>query len=240
MSRNKLNQLGKRLAASTQISAADATMLEDLIVCHQATLRRARPRLSGLAEVAGNGPLAITSRPKSTSTILDKLRRNPGPLAEIQDLAGFRIVGGLSFAQQDLVASELARRFPADPREAKIRDRRAEPSSGYRAVHVIVCMDGVSIEIQVRTLAQHMWADVMERLGDRLGRQIRYGGAPVAPPGADQPRVDSLVSSMLAISDAWATDPPEIPAYVALNLDQFTEGVWLSVAAHLAEIGLDL
>jgi ppGpp synthetase/RelA/SpoT-type nucleotidyltranferase len=240
-SRNQINKLGKRLAASTDIAPEDARMLEDLIACHQEALERARPRLDGLAEVVGTEPLYIGSRPKTTGTIIEKLRRSPrGPLASIQDLAGFRIVGGFSFGQQDQLKDEIMRRFPPDPRPPDSRDRRAEPSHGYRAVHVLVCFEDVNIEIQVRTLAQHMWANLMERLADRLGRQIRYGGAPVPPPGTSQQAVQALVDSMMAVSETWASAPPDLPGHLALSVDEFAEQVWQGLTAALSQVGLDL
>jgi ppGpp synthetase/RelA/SpoT-type nucleotidyltranferase len=123
------------------------------------------------------------------------------PLHSMQDLAGFRVVGVLSFADQDRLAAEIARRFPADPREPRIRDRRAEPSYGYRAVHVIVSLDDVTIEVQVRTLGQHMWADLMERLADRLGRQIRYGDAPAPQAGRSPEAAQIIVGAMMSLSE---------------------------------------
>jgi hypothetical protein len=36
----------------------------------------------------------------------------------------------------------------------------------------------VPVEIQIRTLLQDLWAQVLERLGDHLGRDIRYGSWP--------------------------------------------------------------
>ncbi len=38
--------------------------------------------------------------------------------------------------------------------------------------------------MQIRTTLQHMWAEVVERLADMWGRQIRYGQPPSEP---DQP-----------------------------------------------------
>ncbi len=37
-------------------------------------------------------------------------------------------------------------------------DRRTTPSSGYRAVHVVIHPSGVPVEIQVRTELQNAWA----------------------------------------------------------------------------------
>jgi len=157
----------------------------------------------------------------------------------MQNLAGFRIVGGFSFDQQHL-RDEIMRRFPADPHEPSYRNRRTDPGYGYRAVHVLVCVDDVNIEIQIRTLAQHMWADLMERLADRLGRQIRYGGAPVPPPGTSQEAVQALVDSMMAVSETWASAPPDLPGHLALSVDQFTDSVWQGLIAALGKVGVDL
>lgn len=241
-SRNQINKLGKRLAVSTEISSEDSAMLEELIACHQDTLEQARPRLDGLEEAVGTRRLYISARPKTTGTIVEKLRRSPnGPLAGIQDLAGFRIVGDITFDQQDELCAEIMRRFPADPREPAPKNRRLEPSHGYRAVHVVVCVDDVNIEIQIRTFAQHIWANMMERLADRFGRQIRYGGVPEPPPGVSQENAQALVDGMMGISETWAADPPQLLQGTApASIDEFTEAVWRGVASGLAEVGIDL
>ncbi len=55
-------------------------------------------------------------------------------------------------------------------------DRRTNPSHGYRAVHIIVATHGVSVEIQVRTALQDLWAQLSERLADVVDSSIKYGG----------------------------------------------------------------
>jgi ppGpp synthetase/RelA/SpoT-type nucleotidyltranferase len=242
ISRNQIKKLGTRLAASSEISAADDQMLEDLIACHLDILDRGRPRLEGLNEAAGVGPLHIGHRPKTTATIIDKLRRHGDsmPLHSMQDLAGFRVVGVFSFMKQDDLVAEICRRFPADPREPRIRDRRAEPSYGYRAVHVIVSLDDITIEIQVRTLGQHLWADLMERIADRLGRGIRYGEPPVPPPGTSPRTAQLIVNVMTEMSDDWAVDEPSFPPEAVHRLEEFTEEIWVRFSRALAGQGIDL
>jgi len=111
-------------------------LLEELIACHLEALESARPRLDGLAESVGTGHLHISHRPKTTGTIIEKLRRQASmPLATMQDLAGFRVVGAFSFADQDRLAVEIARRFPADPRPP--RSGIGAPS---RATATALCM----------------------------------------------------------------------------------------------------
>ena len=211
------------------------------MACHLATLEMARPRLNGLADDLGIAPLHITHRPKTTQTIIEKLRRHGDmSLARMQDLAGIRIVGAFDTAGQDRLAEEIAALFPADPRPPRIVDRRANPSHGYRAVHVIVTLDGVTIEVQVRTFMEHLWADLMERLADRLGRQIRYGEPPTPPPGLTVEQAQAIIALMMETSEDWAASAPHLPPEAALAVDQVTEQIWGQVSETLRKGGVDL
>jgi ppGpp synthetase/RelA/SpoT-type nucleotidyltranferase len=57
-------------------------------------------------------------------------------------------------------------------------DRRANPSYGYRAVHLIVKVDGALVEIQIRSSLQHLWAELSEKFSDVVDPSIKYGGGP--------------------------------------------------------------
>lgn len=72
--------------------------------------------------------------------------------------------------------------FAEAARPPKVKDRRAEPVAGYRAVHVIANVQDVPVEIQIRTIRQDQWAQVVESLGDKWGRGIRYGDPPPDDP----------------------------------------------------------
>jgi ppGpp synthetase/RelA/SpoT-type nucleotidyltranferase len=221
-SREQIRKLGWRLASADRPSADDLCLLEELVACHMRALELARPRLDGLAQTVGTAPLHITHRAKTTQTIIEKLRREHGmSLARVQDLAGIRVVAAVTYAQQDGLVAEIVRRFPPDPREARVVDRRASPSHGYRAVHVIVSLDGVSIEIQVRTVMRHIWADLMERLADRLGRQIRYGEPPTPPAGISQDKAEKIVREMMTLSARLTELIVTRPAGQAFPLDEF-------------------
>lgn len=89
-----------------------------------------------------------------------------------------RIVGSFGRAGQDALAARLVELFGDTGRRPKVVDRRADPSHGYRALHVIVSIRSVPVEIQVRTPLQHQWADLFEKLADKIGRGIRYGEPP--------------------------------------------------------------
>ncbi len=71
------------------------------------------------------------------------------------------------------MVSAIAKIFPTT-----IIDRREQPSHGYRAGHVIARPNVLPIEIQVRTRLQHLWAEISEKLADRLGIDVKYGGGP--------------------------------------------------------------
>jgi len=161
-------------------------------------------------------------------------------LARMGDLAGFRIVGSFGFAMQDAQYGEIARRFPPDPRPARPIDRRAKPSHGYRALHAAVSFDGVNIEIQIRTLLQHIWADLMERLADRLGRQIRYGGQPTPPPGMSQDQADVIVIGMMRMSTGFASRETDRPSAEAFDVNAITEEAWSGLQEALRDAGVDL
>ena len=82
----------------------------------------------------------------------------------------------------------------------RLVDRIASPREGYRALHLVVRQHGVPVEIQVRTLLQHRWAEMYEKLGDVAGRGIRYGE------GVD-PTIDSRMlrfQARLLVRSSWS------------------------------------
>jgi putative GTP pyrophosphokinase len=116
--------------------------------------------------------LEPTGRPaKSTASIVEKLKRESIRLVQMQDVAGCRIVVGEA-VEQDRAVAELREVFQG----AVIVDRRAKPSYGYRAVHVMVQIDDKHVEIQIRTGLQHLWAELSEKLSDVFDPAIKYGG----------------------------------------------------------------
>ena len=91
--------------------------------------------------------LEPTGRPaKSTTSVIEKLRRESIRLTQIQDIAGCRLIVA-DIEAQDRLVEQLARLFP----DTTTVDRRETPSHGYRAVHVIVKSQDRLIEIQIRT-----------------------------------------------------------------------------------------
>lgn len=173
LTKSQIERLGYRLLGSTQPAGDDLAALHELLLTYGDSLADA------VATVQRDLGITPTARIKTTGTILEKLERHGGSwLKSIQDIAGMRIVGNVGRAGQDALVARLIELFADAGRRPKIVDRRADPSHGYRAVHVIAFVGSVPVEIQVRTSLQHQWADLFEKLADRIGRGIRYGEPP--------------------------------------------------------------
>jgi hypothetical protein len=171
--RSQIERLGVRLVGSDRPAAGDLAALHDLLLVYGDALADA------VAKVYGELAITPTARVKTTGTILEKLRRHGGSwLKSIQDIAGMRIVGDFDRRGQDALVAHLVELFADADRRPKVVDRCADPSHGCRAVHVIVFVQSLPIEIQVRTRLQHEWADLYEKLADKVGRGIRYGEPP--------------------------------------------------------------
>lgn len=110
-------------------------------------------------------------QPKSSRSLIEKLRRESIRLSQVQDIAGCRVVVA-DIAEQERIVASLRVVFA----RASVTDRRADPSHGYRAVHVIARISGKLVEIQVRTLLQDLWAELSEKLSDVIDPNIKYGG----------------------------------------------------------------
>ncbi len=165
LSKTQIDRLGDRLRKGSS-SEADFQLLNEyrrsFSDAHNTVVRAIRGKLN----------LKPTGRPeKSTASIVDKLRRESIRLSQIQDIAGCRIVV-TDIDEQDRAVLSLQALFSG----AAVADRRRVPSHGYRAVHVIAKISGLSIEIQVRSTLQHTWAEFSERLSDRIDPGIKYGG----------------------------------------------------------------
>ena len=165
LSKTQIDRLGDRLRKGSP-SEADLRLLDEYRLsfgdAYDAIIRTIREKLQ----------LEPTGRPdKTPSSIAEKLRRESIRLSQIQDIAGCRIIVPDVFTQDHITAT-LHDTFP----ETRVMDRRKSPSHGYRAVHVIVMTQGVSVEIQVRTALQDLWAELSERLSDVVDSSIKYGG----------------------------------------------------------------
>jgi ppGpp synthetase/RelA/SpoT-type nucleotidyltranferase len=162
MSKTRIDALGERLRKGA-LTDADLRQLD----AWRRSFADAYQSVMSMFDMLG---LAATGRPaKSTSAIVAKLKRETIRLSQMQDIAGCRVVVE-SVDHQDRL-TDLFREIG----KTVIIDRRLNPSHGYRAVHVIVEARDRFVEIQIRTLLQHIWAEFSEKLSDMRGSDIKYG-----------------------------------------------------------------
>lgn len=165
ISKTQVDRLGDRLRKG-EVSDDDLRRLDS----YRGSFAEAYQEV--IAAVRAATQLEPTGRPaKSTTSIVEKLRRETIRLSQMQDIAGCRLVVE-DIALQDHVVEELRNRFA----KVTVVDRRKQPSYGYRAVHVIPTFRNRAVEIQVRTELQHLWAQLSERVSDMLDPTIKYGG----------------------------------------------------------------
>jgi ppGpp synthetase/RelA/SpoT-type nucleotidyltranferase len=71
----------------------------------------------------------------------------------------------------------LATFSDADPRIAK-DTRETADALRYRGLHVVVRLDDRLAEIQIRTSAQNLWAQLVEKLDEVRGTDLKHGVGP--------------------------------------------------------------
>ena len=202
-SRAQVDKLGERLKAG-RTTEADLRLLDE----YRLTFAGAYQAVSDQIVALGLRP---TGRPaKSTKAIIDKLQRESIRLSQIQDIAGCRVVVG-TIVDQDRVVAELSQAMPT----SKVLDRRARPSHGYRAVHLVVATTGQPVEVQVRTMPQHFWAELSEQVADRVGPEVKYGGGPIEARLGLKAALD-MTSAVDRGGEMWTIEEHWIPALAAV------------------------
>jgi hypothetical protein len=182
LSRSQIRTLGSRLRKTERPSEEDLRVLQRFRAAHSETLDHVAAVLVDLG-------LEPTTRLKTVETIVQKLHRANTDLSRMQDVAGARVVRNCTLEEQDELVSVVVARFNEsdvvdrryDPNQSTLRVdnlRAPGPSYGYRAVHVVLIVDRLLVEVQLRTGLQDLWAQVVERVSDQWGRAIRYGEGP--------------------------------------------------------------
>jgi putative GTP pyrophosphokinase len=209
-SRAQVDKLGERLKAGPT-TEADLRLLDEYRLTFDEAYQHT---IGGLVALQ----LRPTGRPaKSTKAIVDKLRRESIRLTQVQDIAGCRVVVE-TMADQDVAAARVSALFS----ECQVLDRRAFPSHGYRAVHVIAMHGDRLVEIQIRTAKQHDWAELSEKLTDLVDPAIKYGGGPLIVGHALQRYADAIYGYDRVKwddADSVEPDPPSKSDLLRLRIE---------------------
>ena len=159
LSGKQLQKLGKRLRQGSD--PADVRLLNDYRRWFDpALLDTALVINGGLG--TGNIPYLLSGRAKRTKSIIRKLVREPTmDLSRMTDIVGLRIIVDTADEQRRMI----------DALGAVVEIERVADYTGkghlYRAIHVHASVDARRIEIQIRTLAQQLWADESESFGEQ-------------------------------------------------------------------------
>ncbi len=128
----------------------------------------------------------VAQRLKRMPSIISKLERNPAMnLARMQDIGGLRIILP-TINDVYRLHSELLTHNNRFNHEAKLpfHDYINNPKKdGYRSLHQVFTyksrdhseLDGLNIELQIRTNLQHSWATAVETLGVLENASIKSG-----------------------------------------------------------------
>lgn len=164
LSKTQIDRLGDRIRQGS-LTEADLRLLDDY-------RRSFSEAYETVVQIMHNQlQLEPTGRPaKSTGAIIEKLRRESIRLSQVQDIAVCRVITA-DIGEQERVVTALQNVFPG----AITVDRRASPSYGYRAVHVIASVHEKLVEVQIRTSLQHLWAELSEKFADVYDPHIKYG-----------------------------------------------------------------
>jgi len=124
----------------------------------------------------------IAKRLKRTPSIVKKLRRlNHIQLSSMQDIAGLRVVVYSIPKVKRLVKALKSNDFAQKLKNED--DYIVQPKeSGYRGIHLVFVyrdednpeLDGLLVEVQVRTVVQHAWATAVETMGTYLNTQLKF------------------------------------------------------------------
>lgn len=159
LSGKQLQKLGKRLRQGSD--PADVRLLNDYRRWFDPALLETALVING---GLGSGDISylLSGRAKRTKSIIRKLVREPTmDLSRMTDIVGLRII----------VATADEQRRMIDALGAVVRIERVADYTGnehfYRAIHLHAIVDARRIEIQVRTLAQQLWADESESFGEQ-------------------------------------------------------------------------
>lgn len=178
-----LDRCGRRIRdcrrQRVEVSADDLRVVDRYRAVHVPIVDAVQTRIvqylherSGLPEER----YPVTSRLKTPPAIVAKLQRSTTALSRMGDIAGARIVVP-DLDLQEAVTAYLDAAFDDYSPTTKSTLEEAD-QYGYRAIHLMLRRDGRFAEIQIRTVWQDRWAQVVERLDSGRGWDLKHGWGP--------------------------------------------------------------
>ncbi len=118
----------------------------------------------------------IAQRLKRKPQILRKMRRFSTRLTQLQDIGGNRIIVNSNEDLEDLrrfIKEKLTNSTNVSIHRETDYRVLGRDDTGYRALHTVLKANGIKIELQLRSRAQHYWAECIERTSVVYGHLLK-------------------------------------------------------------------
>lgn len=201
-------RLGDRIRSnSSHISEEDYEMLQQLRVGYKDSLSTVFNTVEKMAHRI-DGDCVCTYRIKRIESIISKLRRFPEmQVNRAEDIAGCRCILATEEDAYKLY-NNIIKRISKLPFEikGKVNDYISSPKpSGYKSIHLNVVVKGENkrIEIQIRSIANHNWATLVEISDLLYDLKLKENGEDSNPELFELHRLLSLPSKELRTSDIF-------------------------------------
>jgi putative GTP pyrophosphokinase len=184
--KSELDRIGDRIR-SGKFTEGDLESLEQWRASHSYLINTFQARLRSISKKV---PGAVATRLKRRPTIVDKLGRESGmKLSRMHDVAGCRVVfqtiEELTEFRRKMHNTRAKHRLISDG--DKYNYIAAPKNSGYRSIHDVYeyasysptgeAWNGLKIEVQYRTEAQHSWSTAVEAFDMALSSRAKFSQA---------------------------------------------------------------
>lgn len=167
------------LSPAKHVDPSPEAWIEDIDAwrqTHAYPLALVTPGLRNWVAQETAGPLIVGQRLKRFDRILSKLQRFPTMrLSQVEDIAGCRAVL-VNPTEVSAVQRRIERKW--DVRSVSDYREDGKCDTGYRGLHIVVQRRDRLVEVQLRTLGQQYWAEVVERTSSRIGAALKDGQGP--------------------------------------------------------------
>ncbi len=188
--KSEINRAGETLidsSASPDERTHALEVLSNWRACHGYPVNTFQKTLRDRLKKIGSSAL-VAQRLKRLSTIEDKLKRQEHmKLSTMQDIGGLRAVVKTLEEVRKLESLYVSsgKQFQHELVTNRIKDYINSPKmDGYRSIHLVYKYknrlhpqyDGFSIELQIRTRLEHVWATAVETMSIALKQALKTGG----------------------------------------------------------------